>query len=291
MVQTELIFAIARIPSLTWKERLKLTSLIDSVESLGVLSKEDLFVMIERVPHTKVKWDIDKVIVLAKKDAESLSRVNGGFVWIGDEKYPSLLRELYDPPFLLFFRGNYLGLVNSPSDCVAMVGTRRPANWAVNWAIERGAFFAKKYVPVVSGLAYGIDSAAHRGAIIGQGFTVAVLPSGVNSVYPRGNVSLAARILETGGLLISEYPPEEKALTWHFPQRNRIISGLSRGVIVVAAPEKSGALITSDFAAQQNREVFVPKDNLGSAGTEGTQKLAEDGATVIESCKIGRAHV
>ena len=132
--------------------------------------------------------------------------------------------------------------------------------------------------------AYGIDSAAHRGAIIGQGFTVAVLPSGVNSVYPRGNVSLAARILETGGLLISEYPPEEKALTWHFPQRNRIISGLSRGVIVVAAPEKSGALITSDFAAQQNREVFVPKDNLGSAGTEGTQKLAEDGATVIESC-------
>ena len=149
-------------------------------------------------------------------------------------------------------------------------------------AYEFASVFAENNIPVVSGLAYGIDSAAHRGAVE-AGRSVAVLPSGIDSIYPRGNSSLAGRIMDRGGLLVSEYPPESKAVKWHFPQRNRIISALSRGVVIVEAPEKSGALITVDFALQQNRDVFVAGEKEGRVFGTGCEKLAGDGAVVIST--------
>jgi DNA processing protein len=144
---------------------------------------------------------------------------------------------------------------------------------------------------VISGLALGIDAMAHRGSLEGGAPTIAVLGSGVDAIYPVSNRSLARRILENGGVILSEYPPGTSPMKWHFPARNRIISALARGVLIVEAPAKSGALITAQFALEQNRDLWVASSGavagnphgVFSAYGEGTRKLAADGARIIYS--------
>jgi DNA processing protein len=136
-------------------------------------------------------------------------------------------------------------------------------------------------MPVVSGLALGIDALAHRGNLDGGAPTVAVLGSGLDWVYPVSNRALARRIVESGGVLLSEYPPDTKPFRWNFPARNRIISGLARGVLIVEAPKRSGALITAQFALDQGRDLLVASAGCSSPLGVGTKKLAEDGALVI----------
>jgi len=201
-----------------------------------------------------------------------------GFVSIDSPDYPPLLREIYDPPRGLFFRGN---LPSWDRPMVAIVGTRRPDGAALGEAYRISRDLAQGGVPVVSGLALGIDSLAHKGCLEGRGLTIAVLGSGVDEVYPASNRDLARRILSTGGCLLSEYPPGTPPLKHHFPARNRIISGLSRGVLVVEAPEVSGALITARFALEQGRDLWVGASGHASPLGEGTRNLAEDGARVI----------
>jgi DNA processing protein len=190
------------------------------------------------------------------------------------------LREIYDAPFALNIRGN---IPDYEKPLTGIVGTRKPSGHGRKAAFALGFELGAVGFPVVSGLAYGIDGAAHEGNLSGGGHTVAVLGSGVDRVYPAGHKKLAAGIIGNGGCVISEYPCDAPPLRYHFPERNRIISGLCRTVVLVEAPEKSGALITADFALEQNRDVVIHRAGLNGPVSAGTRTLAENGAVVVEN--------
>jgi DNA processing protein len=194
--------------------------------------------------------------------------------------YPPLLGEIFDPPAVLYYRGT---LPDPARPAVALVGTRRPSAAASRQALVLGREFARRGITVISGLALGIDALAHRGCLEGGGRTVAVLGSSLDEVYPASNRNLARRILETGGALVSEYPGGTKPRKWHFPQRNRIISGLARGTVIVEAPAKSGALYTGQFALEQGRDLWVASAGFASPLGDGCRKLAGEGCRVISS--------
>ncbi len=213
---------------------------------------------------------------------ESWERLCGehyDMVFWGEEHYPSLLREIPRAPCLLFYRGNLDVLKNLS---IAIVGSRKATAYGKKIAWELAQRLSEAEVTVVSGMARGIDSEAHFGALEGQGATVAILGSGIDVVYPRENGRLYERIQEKGAIISEFYagtPPEAS----NFPRRNRIISGLSRGVAVIEAQAKSGALITVDFALEQGRDVFSVPGPITSANSAGTNQLIQQGAKLI-SC-------
>ncbi|GHV85703.1 hypothetical protein AGMMS50230_13110 [Spirochaetia bacterium] len=194
--------------------------------------------------------------------------------------YPPLLREIFDPPARLYWRGR---LPDPEKPAVAVVGTRHPGPAASMQALALGREFARLGITVISGLALGIDALAHRGCLEGGGITAAVLGSSVDEVYPAGNRALARRILETGGSLLSEYPAGTSPRKWYYPQRNRIISGLARATVIVEAPARSGSLYTGQFALEQGRDLFVASAGVSSPLGAGTRKLAEEGCRIIKS--------
>ncbi len=193
--------------------------------------------------------------------------------------YPRVLREIYDPPAVLFVRG---GLQASDALSVGVVGTRHATQYGLRQAERLAGGLARAGLTVVSGLARGIDAAAHRGALAGGGRTLAVLASGVLNIYPPEHAQLAAEVAAHGALL-SEAPPNSEPLPGAFPQRNRLISGLSLGVVVVEAAERSGALITARHAMEQGREVFAVPGNVDSRASRGCHQLIRDGARLVES--------
>jgi len=199
-----------------------------------------------------------------------------------DLEYPPLLREIYDPPPVLFYRGV---LPDPEKPMAAIVGTRQPTAAAASFAYKLGYDLGICGVPVVSGLALGIDAFSHRGNTEAGGKAVGVLGSGLDQIYPVSNRPLAKKILDNGGVLFSEYPPEMGPRKWHFPARNRIISALSRGIVIVEAPEKSGALITAAFALEQNRDLWVASVGVDSSRGKGTAKLAAEGAAILDSAE------
>ncbi|MDR2211044.1 MAG: DNA-processing protein DprA [Spirochaetaceae bacterium] len=210
---------------------------------------------------------------------DALEGLRGIFRAVRDSSaYPPLLGEIYDPPALLYYRGK---LPDPAVPAIALVGTRKPSAAASRQALELGREFARYGIPVISGLALGIDALAHRGCLEAGGCTAAVLGSSVDEVYPASNRGLARRILEAGGSLISEYPCGTGPRKWHFPQRNRIISGIARGTVIVEAPASSGALHTARFALEQGRDLFVASAGTASPLGEGTRRLARDGCRVI----------
>lgn len=194
-----------------------------------------------------------------------------------DPRYPQRLREIYDYPPILYLRGNSL---TQDEPCLAVVGTRRPTIYGRQVAEEMVRDLAQCKVTIVSGLARGIDSIAHRSTLDVQGKTVAVLASGLDNIYPAENTKLARAIMEQG-TLISEYPLGIRPKPEHFPMRNRIMSGLSLGVLVVEAGQKSGALITAMQALEQNREVFAIPGSILSATSRGTNELIQQGAKLV----------
>ncbi len=196
----------------------------------------------------------------------------------GDPAYPALLEEIYDPPLILYCRGNPETL-SRPS--VAVVGTRRPTYYGLQMAQGLSFDLAKRGVVIVSGLARGIDSAAHRGCLESQGPTIAVLGCGIDVVYPPEHRQLTQRIIENG-LLVSEFPPGTSPAPQNFPVRNRIISGLSLGTVIVEASEYSGSLITARLAMEQNREVFAIPGNLTSPQSFGPNFLIKQGAKLVQ---------
>jgi DNA processing protein len=267
---------INRIPDLKPREKIMLGEKFDREEDFCVLSRGDVEHIINR--PLKSPWTIDVFRRQAERDAAG-GRVCGiDYVSYGDSRYPPLLRELFDPPALLFYRGI---LPNPERPMMAVVGTRRPSGQAAAQAYDIGRDLARGGMPVVSGLALGIDALAHRGNLDGGAPTVAVLGSGLDRVYPVSNRALARRIVESGGVLLGEYPPDTEPFRWNFPARNRIISGLARGVLIVEAPERSGALITAQFALDQGRDLLVASAGCASPLGAGTKKLADDGAPVI----------
>ncbi|MBN1589013.1 MAG: DNA-processing protein DprA [Pirellulales bacterium] len=196
-----------------------------------------------------------------------------------DARYPRLLGQIHDPPSVLFARGELL-----PRDAMAMaiVGTRHATRYGLQQAEKLAAGLARAGLTVTSGLARGIDAAAHRGALSAGGRTIAVLGSGLLRMFPPEHEELAAAVAQSGAVL-SELPPEFEPLGGNFPQRNRIISGLSLGVIVVEAPERSGALITARLANEQGRDVFAVPGRIDSRPSRGCHRLLRDGATLVES--------
>lgn len=200
------------------------------------------------------------------------------FTWV-DESYPRRLKEIQQPPPVLYVRGNML-----PADdwAVAIVGTRRMTAYGRLVAEDTALVLAANGVTVVSGLARGIDSAAHRSALEGGGRTLAVLGCGVDQIYPAENRRLAEKIIHQGAL-ISDYPPGTPPEASNFPPRNRIISGLSQAVVVVEAGKKSGALITAQFAAEQGKEVFAVPGNINAPQSMGPNRLVRDGAIPLLS--------
>ena len=196
-----------------------------------------------------------------------------------DQDYPRLLREIHDPPGVLFSKGEL-----APQDglAIGIVGTRHATRYGLQQAGRLAGGLARAGLTIVSGLARGIDGAAHRGALEAGGRTIAVLGGGLSQIYPPEHMELAHEITAAGALL-SEAPPRFEPLAGMFPQRNRLISGLSLGVIIVEAPSRSGALITARHANEQGREVFAVPGPVDSHNSRGCHRLIRDGAKLVES--------
>lgn len=218
--------------------------------------------------------------VLEKMVAENIKAIT-----LTDEFYPKLLQEIYNPPPILFYQGE----LNSVKDefSLAIVGTRKMSNYGRQVAPEITKALSKSGLVIISGLALGIDSLAHETAIEGGGRTIAVLGSGLDRehIYPSVNHYLCDKIIGSGGMIVSEYPPGTESLRQHFPQRNRIIAGLSLGTLVIEAPEESGALLTARFALEQNREVFAIPGSIYSPNSLGPNNLIRMGAKLVTSAE------
>ena len=208
-----------------------------------------------------------------------IEKLNVSIVTLGDPSYPNNLTQIYDPPPLLYVRGDL-----QPGDdlAISMVGSRLTSNYGRITTERTAADLARHGVTIVSGMARGIDSAAHRGALSAGGRTIAVLGCGVDIVYPPENRRLFEEITAHGAV-VSEFPLSTPPDGMNFPRRNRIISGLSLGVVVVQANARSGSLITARLALEQNRDVFAVPGNVGMAGSRGTNRLIKQGAKLIES--------
>lgn len=216
----------------------------------------------------------------ATREIEELARLGGEALRLTDERYPKLLRETYDPPIVIYALGNVTAALSQPA--IAIVGSRRCSTYGRNVAEKLSRDLAERGITVVSGLARGIDSAAHRGALEGRGLTVGVMGTGLDAVYPKENRKLAERIVEKGAL-ITEFPLTTPPLSQNFPFRNRVISGLSLGVMVVEGAERSGSLITARLAYEQGRDVFAVPGNITSAKSFGPNYLIKDGAKLVQT--------
>ena len=201
---------------------------------------------------------------------------------IKNNKYPNQLKNIYDPPAKLYVLGNRF-ILNQRN--FAIVGSRKATQYGKKIAMQISKELAENGLNVVSGLAIGIDSYAHLGClqVKDAGKTIAVLGSGLDGIYPKENRKLAEQIINSGGCIISEYPIGSKIEKNNFPQRNRIISGLSEGILVVEASQKSGALITAEFGAEQGKEVFAVPRDINKEQSEGCNLLIKDGANVVTS--------
>lgn len=195
-----------------------------------------------------------------------------------DPRYPEVLRHIPDPPLLLYYKGT-LEWLGMPT--VAIVGSRRATGQGKEFAASLAAGLAASGVHVISGLAYGIDAAAHHGALRGQGISSACLGSGLHNLYPARHANLASRLVDAGGALISEYPLTQPPLAYQFPERNRLISGFSNAVIVVEASERSGSLITARLALEQGRDVLAVPGPVNSFVSRGAHRLLKQGAALV----------
>lgn len=205
---------------------------------------------------------------------------------IESTEYPEQLRKIYNPPIKLYVLGNKKILKQKG---IAIVGSRNATEYGKKIAIKISRELTEKGINIISGLALGIDSYAHFGNLQVQnklkdiGKTIAILGSGINEIYPKQNIELAKRIIQTGGCILSEYPLGDKPQRLNFPQRNRIISGLSSGILVVEASKKSGALITAEFGLEQGKEIFAIPGDINRLQSEGCNLLIKEGAKITLS--------
>ncbi len=253
----ELDIAISLIPFLNVREKFILRNNLDSLDALAVVSIKDISILINRVVNTH-DWDGRKLAQTALRSAQIMASNSIKCCLFGQPDYPELLKEIPDYPYMIFYRGD-LSILKKES--VSIVGTRQICSEAALFTRDFSRQAAEAGICVVSGLAYGVDTFAHRAAVESgvQGATCAVLPGGIDSVVPSGNKRLAAKILENSGLLMSEYAPGRPVEKWCFVRRNRIIAGLSNTTLVAQAHAGSGAMITADFAVDYNRDIMFSK--------------------------------
>lgn len=222
--------------------------------------------------ETRHKLDLDAI-------QRRLDDLGASALTLEDADYPPLLKELPDAPPVLYVQGT---LSERDRWAIALVGTRKASHYGRDTAFQLAFDLAREGLTVVSGLALGIDAAAHQGALEAGGRTIAVLPCGIDTIYPPEHRQLARQVADRGAL-VTEFPPGTGAESKNFPPRNRLISGLSLGVVVVEAPEKSGALLTAESAAEQGREVFAVPGPATSASSRGSNRLIQDGAKLVMS--------
>ena len=211
-----------------------------------------------------------------EKEFEKITKSNIELILESGQNFPGQLKEMPWPPFAIYKQGNL-----KTSQSLAIVGTRKATNSGKKIARQFAKDFAENKFSVISGLALGIDEAAHSGTLEGNGITIAVLPTGLNNIYPKQNHGLAKKILENNGALISEFPTEYRPYASSFIQRNRIISALSQATVIIEAPEKSGALATARFALEQNREIFVVPGPADHPNYKGSHTLIREGARLV----------
>ena len=256
--------------------------LLDQFETPGAAFKASLkeLLTIEGLGE-KISKEIQKGPSEEKVEKELLllKEAGGTLLTLKDDLYPVRLKEIYDPPPLLYARGE---MKEEDDFALAIVGSRKTSPYG-RWITEKmSQEIARHGVTIVSGMARGIDSVAHLGAMSGGGRTIAVLGCGIDVIYPPENRNLFGQIIARGAVL-SEFPMGSPPEGIHFPRRNRIISGLSIGVVVVQASEESGSLITAEYALEQGREVFAVPGNIGAEGSRGTNRLIKEGAKLVES--------
>lgn len=233
----------------------------------GLLSRDN----INAILSDETRLTIDRTL-------ERLEKNKIDVITLTDSRYPQLLKNICDPPVCLYVKGRLI----SDETCIGVVGSRRASGYGISIA-KRICMELQSYnICVISGMARGIDTAAHHGALSGGGRTIAVFGCGLDIVYPPENRRLMERIIENGAV-VSEYPPGVWPAPHHFPVRNRIVSGMSIGVLVVEAGEKSGSLITAQLALEQGRDVYALPGNVISINSKGTNKLIQDGAKLVAS--------
>ncbi|MCR5605185.1 MAG: DNA-protecting protein DprA [Treponema sp.] len=245
-----LIFANAKFLSL--KEKIVIVNNLDSINEVALMSVKDISKIINRTIVSKT-WNAQQSIEKAKRRFLTLKYFKIGYTEYGDSNYPVMLSEISDPPYMLFYRGD-LEVLKNP--CISVVGSRTICNDTALAAFNFAKDAATDDCCIVSGLTAGIDVFAHKGVLkmSPRGATVAVLPSGIDTIVPSANKIIAAAILKNG-CVISEYEPGVPPLGWRFTQRNRIIAGLSAATVVIQAPPGSGSLSTAEFAVEYNRDL------------------------------------
>ncbi len=276
--QATLALALDRAPVLSCREKELVFDALREPGRFAATSEYALSLLLGRRFAPRSGWDPQELVAEAELELAYLEKRGWGFVRFGAGNYPPALAETSDPPFVLRYRG---ALPDFGTPALAVVGTRFPTGAGLDAAFAIGRSASERGIQVVSGLARGIDAASHAGAIAGGTPTFAVLGCGLDTVYPPRNRALAARILESGGGLLSEHPAGTPPMPFRFPERNRIIAGLCYATVVVEAPEKSGALITAQFALDEGRDVFVSGRTLSGPRSAGCRRLAEDGAVDI----------
>ncbi len=281
---------LSLIPNLGSKKKEKLLKIYKNPKTIYKLKEYELSKIdgigkqtIKNLLDTNIKSNVERHIeYMLKNDIDIIS--------INDNEYPSILKEIYDPPISLYIMGN-TSILNQKS--IAIVGCREATEYGKSATKYFSYNLAKEGINIISGLAKGVDSYAHIGTICAQnecknednsvncGKTIAILGCGLDLIYPKENEFLAKEIIKKEGAILSEYPLGTKPDRMNFPARNRIISGMSKGVLVVEAKEKSGTLITVDFALEQGRDVFVVPGNINSANSVGTNRLIQQGAKLV----------
>lgn len=300
---------LSLIKNLGSKRKLKLIEIYKSPEKIYNLTKEELLKLEGIGEETAKNIILSKNEKLLDYHIKYMQENNIDIIHIYEEKYPQLLKEIYDPPVSLYIKGNK-EILNSKN--IGIVGCRECTDYGKNAAKYFAYNLSKKNINIVSGLAKGVDSYAHIGCLSTNkqnkncgkinndcgkrnadceklkcdcGKTIAVVGNGLDMLYPKENIELANEIIKSGGSIISEYPCGTKPDKMNFPARNRIVSGISSGIIVVEAKEKSGTLITVDFALEQGRDVFVVPGNINSINSVGTNDLIKQGAKLVTTYK------
>ncbi|WP_053228360.1 DNA-processing protein DprA [Spirochaeta cellobiosiphila] len=270
------LIALSYLEFLSFEERCLIFDTFDW-DSFKKIELSDLQQLIGRNIKTKAKLG-SELIEEVQRIESIISDQEIGILNYWKKEYPPLLREIVNPPFNIFYKGT---MSENTVNSLAIVGTRKPSELAKRRVYEWSEYLSRNGINIVSGLALGIDSAAHYGSVNTKAPTTAVLANGVDYVYPKVNKILVQKILENKGCLISEYVPSTEPRPFRFPARNRIISGISRGTLLCEAPIKSGALITVDYALEQNRDVFVDKRSSLNINGEGCLRLISQGAQSI----------
>ncbi|NMA84361.1 MAG: DNA-protecting protein DprA [Epulopiscium sp.] len=266
-----------RIPGIGLNKQKHLLDIFKTPESIWYSTEQELS---ENTQLTRK--DISNIMQakdesLLNRQIEELRRKNIQFYSIHHSSYPNLLKQIYDPPHVIYVKGKQF---HHGAPTIGIVGARRCSQYGHQTALKMAKELGREGISVISGLARGIDAAAHQGALNGDGHTMAILGNGVDICYPQENRKLYREIIENGAL-ISEFPPGTAPRPGFFPLRNRIISGLSEAILVIEAARRSGSFITADQALEQGREVYAIPGNITSSLSEGTNRLIQQGAKLV----------